>query len=41
MDASVRAIPRPNYDTLYVLSLLDLGKDAVVNGASPSAHPSC
>ena len=23
MDASVRAIPRPNNDTLYVLSLLD------------------
>jgi hypothetical protein len=30
MDASVRAIPRPNNDTLYVLSLLDLRKDAVV-----------
>jgi len=30
MDASVRAIPRPNNDTLYVLSMLDLRKDAVV-----------
>jgi hypothetical protein len=30
MDASVRAIPRPNNDTLYVLSLMDLRKDAVV-----------
>ena len=30
MDASVRAIPRPNNDTLYVLSLLDLREDAVV-----------
>ena len=30
MDASVRAIPRPNNDTLYVPSLLDLRKDAVV-----------
>jgi len=30
MDASVRAIPRPNNDTLYVLSTLDLRKDAVV-----------
>ena len=30
MDASVRAIPRPNNDTLYVLSLIDLRKDAVV-----------
>jgi hypothetical protein len=30
MDASVRAIPRPNNDTLYVLSLLDLRRDAVV-----------
>ena len=30
MDASVRAIPRPNNDTLYVLSLLDLRQDAVV-----------
>ncbi len=30
MDASVRTIPRPNNDTLYVLSLLDLRKDAVV-----------
>ena len=30
MDASVRAIPRPNNDTLYVISLLDLRKDAVV-----------
>jgi hypothetical protein len=30
MDASVRAIPRPNNDTLYVLSLLDLRKDAVI-----------
>ena len=30
MDASVRALPRPNNDTLYVLSLLDLRKDAVV-----------
>jgi hypothetical protein len=30
MDASVRAIPRPNNDTLYVLSLLDLRQDAVI-----------
>lgn len=30
MDASVRAIPRPNNDTLYVLSPLDLRKDAVI-----------
>jgi hypothetical protein len=30
MDASVRAIPRPNNDTLYVMSMLDLRKDAVV-----------
>ncbi len=30
MDASVRAIPRPNNDTLYVMSLLDLRKDPVV-----------
>ena len=30
MDASVRAIPRPNNDTLYVLSTLDLRQDAVV-----------
>jgi len=30
MDASVRAIPRPNNDTLYVLSMLDLRKDAVI-----------
>jgi hypothetical protein len=30
MDASVRALPRPNNDTLYVLSMLDLRKDAVV-----------
>ena len=30
MDASVRAIPRPNNDTLYVLSLLDLRKDPVI-----------
>jgi len=30
MDASVRAIPRPNNDTLYVLSLLDLRQDPVV-----------
>jgi hypothetical protein len=30
MDASVRAIPRPNNDTLYVLSLMDLRKDPVV-----------
>ena len=30
MDASVHAIPRPNNDTLYVLSMLDLRDDAVV-----------
>jgi hypothetical protein len=30
MDASVRAIPRPNNDTLYVLSMLDLRKDPVI-----------
>ncbi|HEB12138.1 MAG TPA: DUF1254 domain-containing protein, partial [Actinobacteria bacterium] len=30
MDASVRSIPRPNNDTLYVISALDLRKDAVV-----------
>ncbi len=30
MDASVRAIPRPNNDSFYVLSMLDLRKDAVV-----------
>ena len=30
MDASVRAIPRPNNDTLYVMSLLDLRKDPVI-----------
>jgi hypothetical protein len=30
MDASVRAIPRPNNDTLYVLSLLDLRAEPVV-----------
>lgn len=30
MDASVQAIPRPNNDTLYVLSMLDLRKDPVV-----------
>ena len=30
MDASVRAIPRPNNDTLYVLSLLDLRKEPVI-----------
>jgi len=30
MDASVRAIPRPNNDTLYVLSMMDLRKDPVV-----------
>ncbi len=30
MDASVRAIPRPNNDTLYVMSLLDLRQDPVV-----------
>lgn len=30
MDASVKAIPRPNNDTLYVLSMLDLRKDPVV-----------
>lgn len=30
MDASVKAIPRPNNDTLYVLSMLDLRDDAVV-----------
>jgi hypothetical protein len=30
MDASVRAIPRPNNDTLYVLSLMDLRQDPVI-----------
>ena len=30
MDASVRGIARPNNDTLYVISMLDLRKDAVV-----------
>ena len=30
MDASVRAIPRPNNDTLYVLSMMDLRKDPVI-----------
>jgi hypothetical protein len=30
MDASVRAIPRPNNDTLYVLSMLDLRQDPVI-----------
>ena len=30
MDASVRAIPRPNNDTLYVLSMMDLRQDPVV-----------
>jgi len=30
MDASVRAIPRPNNDTLYVMSVMDLRKDPVV-----------
>ena len=30
MDASVRALPRPNNDSFYVPSLLDLRKDAVV-----------
>ena len=30
MDASVRAIPRPNNDTLYVLSMMDLRADPVV-----------
>lgn len=30
MDASVKALPRPNNDTLYVLSMLDLRKDPVV-----------
>lgn len=30
MDASVQSIPRPNNDTLYVISSLDLRKDAVV-----------
>jgi len=30
MDASVRAIPRPNNDTLYVISTLDLRKDPVI-----------
>ncbi|MFB3133068.1 MAG: DUF1214 domain-containing protein [Rhodothermales bacterium] len=30
MDASVRAIPRPNNDTLYVLSLLDLRAEPVI-----------
>ena len=30
MDASVRAIPRPNNDTLYALSIMDLRQDSVV-----------
>ena len=30
MDASVRGIARPNNDTLYVLSLMDLRKDPVI-----------
>ncbi len=30
MDASVRAIPRPNNDTLYVVSMLDLRQDPVI-----------
>lgn len=30
MDASVRAIPRPNNDTLYVMSMMDLRQDPVV-----------
>jgi len=30
MDASVKALPRPNNDTLYVLSPMDLRDDAVV-----------
>ena len=30
MDASVRAIPRPNNDTLYVLSMMDLRADPVI-----------
>ncbi|PLT98278.1 DUF1214 domain-containing protein [Sinorhizobium medicae] len=30
MNASVRALPRPNNDTLYVLSLLDLRKEPVI-----------
>ena len=30
MDASVRAIPRPNNDTLYVMSMLDLRQDPVI-----------
>ncbi len=30
MDASVRAIPRPNNDTLYVLSMLDLRAEPVI-----------
>jgi hypothetical protein len=30
MDASVRAVPRPNNDSFYIFSLLDLRKDAVV-----------
>jgi hypothetical protein len=30
MDASVRAIPRPNNDTLYVMSLMDLRAEPVV-----------
>lgn len=29
-DASVRALPRPNNDTLYVISMLDMRDDAVV-----------
>ncbi|SFU16776.1 Uncharacterized conserved protein [Pseudovibrio denitrificans] len=29
-NASVRALPRPNNDTLYVISMLDLRNDAVV-----------
>ena len=30
VDASVRAIPRPNNDTLYVLSMMDQRRDPVV-----------
>ena len=30
MDASVRAIPRPNNDTLYVMSMMDLRADPVI-----------
>jgi hypothetical protein len=30
MDASVRALPRPNNDTLYVLSMLDLRNEPVI-----------